>query len=144
MKRIFLGCSLAIINCYASTVIHRSKFAQARAIILQPHEIPDDSWMCNRDHIADLAKEHKHGEVFTCQRETQKWSCVVTTTGYACDVDDEPVPPTPPPTPTPIVPTPNPTPLLDIDTSIDMTVDQGNWLQVNVIKHRKPKLLYRN
>ena len=36
MKRIFLSCSLAIINCYASTVIHRSKFAQARASIPPP------------------------------------------------------------------------------------------------------------
>ena len=36
MKRIFLCCSLAIINCYASTVIHRSKFAQARASIPPP------------------------------------------------------------------------------------------------------------
>ena len=36
MKKIFLGCSLAIINCYASTVIHRSKFAQARASIAPP------------------------------------------------------------------------------------------------------------
>ncbi len=25
-----------------------------------------------------------------------------------------------------------------------MTVEEGNWLQLNVIKHRKPKLLYRN
>ena len=36
MKRIFLCFSLAIINCYASTVIHRSKFAQARASIPPP------------------------------------------------------------------------------------------------------------
>ena len=36
MKRIFLGCSLAIINCYASTVIHRSKFAQARVGLEPP------------------------------------------------------------------------------------------------------------
>ena len=36
MKRIFLSCSLAIINCYASTVIHRSKFAQARVGLAPP------------------------------------------------------------------------------------------------------------
>ena len=36
MKRIFLCCSLAIINCYASTVIHRSKFAQARVGLAPP------------------------------------------------------------------------------------------------------------
>ena len=143
MKRIFLGCSLAIINCYASTVIHRSKFAQARAI-QPPPEIPDDSWMCNRDHIADLAKGRNPGEVFSCEKDTQKWSCVVTTTGYACDVDDEPVPVPPPPTPTPTPIIIDDISRLEIDTSIDMTVLEGNWLQDNVIKHRKPKLLYRD
>jgi hypothetical protein len=76
----------------------------------------------------------------------------VTTTGYACDVDDEPEEPIieepiiePPSRPTP---TPNPDipikSLLEIDTSIDMTVEEGNWLQENVIKSRKLKLLFRN
>jgi len=69
----------------------------------------------------------------------------VTTTGYACDVDDEPAPPVPPgPTPTP---TPTPGPIisrLEIDTKINMTVLEGNWLQDNVIKHRKPEFLFRN
>jgi hypothetical protein len=71
----------------------------------------------------------------------------VTTTGYACDVDDEPAeqiidPPKPPtPTPNPDIPIKS---LLEIETSIKMTVLEGNWLQENVIKHRKPKLLYRN
>jgi hypothetical protein len=71
----------------------------------------------------------------------------VTTTGYACDVDDEPIPEPPPPIII-VPPTPNPDvpiiSLLEIDTSIDMTVLEGNWLQENVIKHRKPKLLYRD
>jgi hypothetical protein len=67
----------------------------------------------------------------------------VTTTGYACDVDDEPA------EPGPIIDddiiTPNITiSLLEIDTSIDMTVEEGNWLQLNVIKHRKPEFLFRN
>jgi len=65
----------------------------------------------------------------------------VTTTGYACDVDDEPAEPVPPP------PIPKPDPIIShlvIDTSIDMTVEEGNWLQDNVIKHRKPELLYRD
>jgi hypothetical protein len=70
----------------------------------------------------------------------------VTTTGYACDVDDEPAEPEPPgpipkPDPNPDIPIKS---LLEIETSINMTVLEGNWLQENVIKHRKPKLLYRN
>jgi hypothetical protein len=77
----------------------------------------------------------------------------VTTTGYACDVDDEPLPVPPPPPfiidpPKPPTPTPDPyvpiISLLEIDTSINMTVLEGNWLQENVIKHRKPELLYRD
>ena len=71
----------------------------------------------------------------------------MTTTGYACDVDDEPEEPRPDP-PKPPTPTPNPDipikSLLEIETSINMTVLEGNWLQENVIKHRKPKLLYRD
>ena len=70
----------------------------------------------------------------------------MTTTGYACDVDDEPAEPVPPPPPNndtiPVDPT-EPSRLV-IDTIINMTVLEGNWLQDNVIKHRKPKLLYRD
>jgi hypothetical protein len=65
----------------------------------------------------------------------------VTTTGYACDVDDEPEEPTP----DPIIIIEDPIiSHLEIDTSINMTVLEGNWLQDNVIKHRKPELLFRN
>jgi len=60
----------------------------------------------------------------------------VTTTGYACDVDDEPLPVPPPPPENNTVPVE--ISLLEIDTSIDMTVEEGNWLQLNVIKDRKP------
>ena len=66
----------------------------------------------------------------------------MTTTGYACDVDDEPAEPEPP---GPIIITPDPIiSHLVIDTSINMTVLEGNWLQDNVIKHRKPEFLFRN
>ena len=42
MKRIFLACTLAIINCYASRVIRRSSFAQARASIADDYvDVPD-------------------------------------------------------------------------------------------------------
>jgi len=68
----------------------------------------------------------------------------VTTTGYACDVDDEPEEPVPDPPKPPKIQDPIPNPMLEIDTSINMTVEEGNWLQENVIKHRKPKLLFRN
>jgi hypothetical protein len=67
----------------------------------------------------------------------------VTTTGYACDVDDEPAEPVPPPPPIIITEDPIISHLV-IDTSINMTVLEGNWLQDNVIKHRKPELLYRD
>jgi len=68
----------------------------------------------------------------------------VTTTGYACDVDDEPLPVPPPPPDNYTIPVPVEISLLEIDTSIDMTVEEGNWLQLNVIKHRKPEFLFRN
>ncbi len=56
MKRIFLCFSLAIINCYASTVIHRSKFAQARVGLAPPPpeemiEPPMPTWEDDEDLI---------------------------------------------------------------------------------------------
>ncbi len=69
----------------------------------------------------------------------------MTTTGYACDVDDEPFPVPPPPPDNYTIPVdPTEPSRLVIDTSINMTVLEENWLQDNVIKHRMPELLYRD
>ena len=48
----------------------------------------------------------------------------MTKTGYSCDVDESWPP--------------------KLDTVIKLTEDQENWLQQNVIKSRKLKLLFRN
>lgn len=126
MKKIILGCTIAILNCYASQ-LQRHSFAQAHSANTTSQAVPQAAQPlenCSRQHITKLSKSYKPGEEFTCKLATQEWSCVVTTTGYSCDVD-EVLPP-------------------KLDTVIQLTEDQQDWLQQNVIKSRKMKLLFRN
>ncbi len=77
MKRIFLSCSLAIINCYASTVIHRSKFAQARAGLAPPPPAdlipPGIDGGYKRDYLIPNMPEETGSSIYS--QPPEAWQC---------------------------------------------------------------------
>ena len=83
MKKIFLACTMAIINCYA---LRFSKlFAQTDASI---QEIPPATH-CTKEAITDYTLNFVPGERFICKHNDQAWRCVKTTNGYSCDVTED-------------------------------------------------------
>ena len=169
MKKIFLACTMAIINCYA--LRFQKLFAQTDASI---QEIPPAT-RCTKEAITEYTLNFKPGERFKCSYRNQDWRCVKTTKGYSCDVTENwptespkqeehpeqegrarpPMPilvPEEPPQPSHVeelVEPPVPAQLprktyLEEHTAIELTQDQQMWLQQNFITSRKLNLIFRN
>ena len=141
MKKIFLACTMAIINCYA--LRFQKLFAQTDASI---QNIPAATH-CTKEAMTAYTLNFKPGERFKCDHNGQAFRCVKTTKGYSCDVTENW--PTEPPKQEERVEPPVPAQLprktyLEEHTAIEMTPDQLMWLQQNFITRGKLNLLFRN
>ena len=95
-KNLFI-IAVAITGCCASSSknvlfeLFRSKTSSTPYDPLSLQAIPqktDPVVNCTKDHIAQLSKQYKLGDEFTCNQDSQEWNCLVRKSGYACTVFD--------------------------------------------------------
>ena len=97
MMRTLFVIAMAIVGCYSSSSknvlfeLFRNKTSSTTYNTLSLQAIPEQSvpfLNCTKDHIAQLSKQYKLGDEFTCNQDKQEWNCIVRKSGYACTVFD--------------------------------------------------------